>query len=68
MVMRANIDRRFQNDSRRVYDLDHFSKGGIERRRFKERRSQFERRVGWMRVSAWASVFIEDIKAPKSVV
>jgi hypothetical protein len=36
----SDIDRRSTTDRRRVYDLDYFQNGGIERRKKKERRSR----------------------------
>ena len=50
------LDRRTGNDRRRVYNLDYLLKGGIERRRRSDRRSYFDRRAGWMRVSRWHSI------------
>ena len=61
-IDRADIDRRSAADRRRVYDLDHFQNGGIERRKRKERRSQIERRDGWIRISSWTSVNLQDLK------
>ena len=54
------IDRRSGTDRRRLYDLDYFTEGGVERRRFKKRRSLLERRDGWLRVSEWRSVFVTE--------
>ena len=51
------VDRRSEKDRRTVYNLDYFLNGGVERRLNKERRSQGERRAGWIRVSEWSSVF-----------
>ena len=56
----TRIDRRSGMDRRKVYDLDYFSRGGIERRRRPQRRSLFERRKQWLRVSEWRSVFISE--------
>ena len=61
-IDRADIDRRSAADRRRIYDLDYFQNGGIERRKGKERRAQAERRNGWIRISNWASVNIQDLK------
>jgi len=52
------IDRRSGVDRRKVYDLNYFIDGGVERRRFKERRSELERRKNWIRVDEWISVFV----------
>ena len=53
---RSCFDRRNGNDRRRVYNLDYFLGGGIERRRRNDRRSSLDRRSGWMRVGQWYSV------------
>jgi len=54
------IDRRSGMDRRRIHDLNYFIRGGVERRKFKERRSQGERRKNWVRVDEWISVFLDD--------
>jgi len=59
---RSGIDRRAEKDRRRVYDLDYFFNGGVERRDWIERRSQAERRVGWMRLNNWASCPMRDLE------
>jgi hypothetical protein len=56
------IDRRTGFDRRKVYDLDYFPGGGIERRMGHERRSLEERRSGWTSVSQGCSVFVGDLK------
>ena len=55
-MRRFSIDRRFGEDRRRLYYLDYFLNGGVERRSWEERRGQAERRVEWMRVNKWASI------------
>lgn len=65
MVRRSDMDRRSGEDRRREYDLDYFSNGGVERRNWKEQRSNEERRVGWTRVSKWSSVSQKALKARK---
>ena len=62
MVMRSDMDRRSGEDRRRAYDLDYFSNGGVERRNWKEQRSNVERRVDWTRVSKWSSVSLKALK------
>jgi hypothetical protein len=52
---RSAKDRRSDNERRDTYDLDYFLDGGIERRRFNERRWRAEMRKGWVRVSRWSS-------------
>ena len=53
---RCNQDRRSGSDRRKVYDLDYFMNGGVERRAFKERRSGSERRAQWKMISEWSSI------------
>ena len=54
------IDRRSGDDRRKVHNLNYFIRGGLERRKFIERRSQGERRKNWLRVDEWVSVFVGD--------
>lgn len=58
----SGTDRRSQKDRRRIYDLDYFFNGGLERRSWLERRSQAERRVRWKRVNGWASCPMTDLE------
>ena len=54
---RSILDRRSEDDRRRVYSLDYFLQGGVERRTGAERRNQRqERRSGWVNVNGWSSV------------
>jgi hypothetical protein len=62
MVIRSDMDRRSGEDRRRAYDLDYFSNGGVERRNWKEQRSNVERRVDWTRVSKWSSASLKALK------
>ena len=55
---RTPIDRRSDRDRRQSYSLDYFLNGGKERRKYGERRVLQERRVGWVRVSKWSSVYV----------
>ena len=55
---RTPIDRRSDRDRRQSYSLDYFLNGGKERRKYGERRVLQERRVGWVRVSKWNSVYV----------
>ena len=59
------IDRRSGEDRRMGRDVHRLPTMGIERRDTRERRSQVERRVGWMRVSEWFSVCLGDSKITK---
>jgi len=49
-------DRRSGDDRRKVYDLDFFEQGGIERRSDIEPRQKGERRAQCVNVSQWSSV------------
>ena len=55
------LDRRGGENRRIAYNPDHFLKGGVERRKWNERRSPDERRMGWLRVSDWSSIPISMI-------
>lgn len=61
---RSPRDRRSGIERRDVYDLDYFLKGGLERRRFVERRWRSEMRKGWVRISRWSSKRIEKDASP----
>lgn len=50
------MDRRSGEDRRRVYSLDYFQKGNVDRRKNGERRKQKERRADCIRISEWSSV------------
>jgi hypothetical protein len=62
----ALIDRRLWGDRRKVYSLDYFLNGGVERRKGDDRRARPERRSKWLRVGPWCSVFPWEQKAQKS--
>ena len=54
------FDRRRLDSRRTVYSLDYFVKGGVERRKYTDRRkSRLDRRKGWIRISKWSSIFID---------
>ena len=55
---RSGIDRRCGKDRRSAHAVDYFLNGGVERRSWKERRAQGERRQDWVRVSEWSSMFV----------
>ena len=48
---RSGIERRSGADRRRVMNFDYWLSEGVERRRWRERRSEFERRADWVGVS-----------------
>ena len=60
---RSGIDRRCGNDRRKAHDVDYFLNGGVERRNWKDRRAQGERRQDWLRVSEWSSMFIGSLRS-----
>ena len=57
-LRRSLIDRRESEDMREVHNLDYFQDGGSERREYAERRRLDERRLDWVRVSKWCSVYV----------
>ena len=57
---RTGIDRRSGADRRMVCIMGYWLNGGVERRQWKERRSEFERRTDWVRLGPWHSVFVGD--------
>ena len=59
---RSGVDRRTGMDRRKEYNLEYLLEGGIERRRWRERRSKIERRAGWVRISEWVSAPMEELK------
>ena len=58
------LDRRSGDDRRDIYNIDHFSEGGTERRSPDERREPEERRKDCIRVTKWSSVCP---KKPKNI-
>ena len=50
------IDRRSEEDRRKAYNPDYLLNGGVERRKWVDRRSNVERRIGWIRLNKWYSV------------
>jgi hypothetical protein len=66
-IHRASSERRSGKDRRRIFSLHRFFYKGPERRLLPNRRSQEERRDGWVRVSKWSSVYMRDLKIAKYV-
>jgi hypothetical protein len=65
-VLRRFRERRTGKDRRRFFSLDRFFYRGPERRKASnERRSQGERRKGWIRTSKWSSVNMHNLKISK---
>lgn len=50
------LDRRCGEDRRKVYSLDYFQQDNPDRRKRGERRANFERRSGCIRITTWSSV------------
>ena len=59
------LDRRSGKDRREAYSITYFSNGGLERRQEKDRRTRGERREGWVSVSEWSSICLDESDATK---
>ena len=65
-VFRRFPERRNGKDRRKIFKLHRFFYKGPERRKdLQDRRSQEERRDGWVRISRWSSVNLDDLKISK---
>ena len=64
-LKRSFNDRRSGKDRRRFISLNRFRYKGSERRALNKRRLKIERRDGWVRVSKWSSVKMQDLKIAK---
>jgi len=65
-VFRKLPERRTGKDRRRVFSVHRFFHKGLERRTtLRDRRSQEERRDGWVRINKWSSVNLHDLKISK---
>ena len=64
---RASSERRSGKDRRRIFSLHRFLYKGPDRRSLHDRRSHEERRGGWVRVSKWSSVNLQDLKIARYV-
>ena len=62
MEKRSSTDRRSIKDRRKAFNFHSLFYRGEERRSKIERRSQPEKRDGWVRVSKWSSVYLQDLK------
>jgi hypothetical protein len=59
-------ERRTGKDKRKIFSLHRFFHKGPERRKaLQDRRSQEERRDGWVRISKWSSVNLHHLKISK---
>ncbi len=64
---RAPSERRSGQDRRKIFTLHRFFYKGPERRIVQDRRSHEERRDGWVRISKWSSVNLQDLKIARYV-
>ncbi len=65
-VFRIFPERRTGKDRRRVFSVHRlFYRGPARRKTLLDRRSQEERRDGWVRISKWSSVNLHDLKISK---
>ena len=64
-LKRSFSDRRSGKARRKVFSLHRFFYKGSQRRRLQDRRSPEERRDGWVRISRWSSVEMQDLKIAK---
>ena len=65
-VFRKFPERRTGKDRRRIFNFHSFFYNGTERRKaLQDRRSQEERRDGWVRTNKWSSVNLHDLKISK---
>jgi len=65
VINRSIVERRSGKDRRRIFNHGHFFFRGAKRKNLLEQRSQAERRVGWVRINKWASVYLSDLKIAK---
>ena len=61
-LKRSFSDRRSGKDRRRILSLHRLRFKGSERRVLKDRRSQIERRDGWVKIGRWSSGKMQDLK------
>ena len=65
-LKRESSDSRSGKDRRRIISLKRFLYKGRERREaINDRRSQEERRNGWVRIDRWSSAYLPDLKIAK---
>ena len=62
---RENFDRRSGKDRRRNISVQRLLHKGHERRILQDRRTQEERRDGWVRIDRWSSAYLPDLKIAK---
>ena len=65
-IFRRFPERRTGKDRRKIFELHRFfCKGPKRRYALQDRRSQEERRDGWVRINKWSSVNLYDLKISK---
>jgi hypothetical protein len=65
-IFRRFPERRTGKDRRKIFSRHRLFYKGLERRKAPgERRSQDERRDGWVRTQKWSSVNLQDLKIAK---
>ena len=64
-LKRDNSDRRSGKDRRRNINVHRLLYKGPERRILQDRRTQEERRDGWVRIDRWSSAYLPDLKIAK---
>jgi hypothetical protein len=64
-LKRSFSDRRSAKNRRRILSLHRLRFKGSERRALRDRRSQIERRDGWVKIGKWSSVKMQDLKIAK---
>ena len=64
-LKRDNFDRRSGKDRRKYFSVHRYFYKGPDRRILQERRTQEERRDGWVRINRWSSAYLPDLKIAK---
>ena len=64
-IKRVSSERRSGKNRRRIISLHRFFYNGSERRELKDRRTNTERRDGWVRIGKWSSVEMQGLKIAK---
>jgi hypothetical protein len=62
---RITPERRTGKDRRGIFNLHRFFYKEPERRAIQDRRTRKERRDGWVRISKWSSMNLNDLKISK---
>ena len=64
-MKRNSLDRRSGKSRRRLFSIHRIRYKGPERRGQKDRRSQPERREGYVRIAKWSGVNMRNLKIAK---